>query len=72
MMILAHIDGSYLSESQAFSRVGGHFFKGDQEFNQSYNNGAVITISQLHKHLMTSASEAEWESLFLSTPGKKF
>ena len=44
MVLLAHIDASYLSESKARSRAGGHFFMSNNSTIPA-NNGAVVTIS---------------------------
>lgn len=63
MILNAHSDASYLSEPGSKSRAGGHFFlgkKGDRKFN----NGALLTLSSLIKHVVASATEAELAALF--------
>ena len=62
MMLDIHSDASYLSESESKSRAAGHFFLGKK--NESFNNGAIITISKIIKHVMSSASEAETVAIF--------
>ena len=66
MVLAAHSDASYLSESNARSRAGGHFFLSENdEFPK--NNGAIITISQIIKAVMSSAAEAELGALFINS-----
>ena len=66
MVLAAHSDASYLSETQARSRAGGHFFLSE---NKQYpdNNGAIITISQIIEAVMSSAAEAELGALFINS-----
>ena len=44
MVLAVHSDGSYLSESNARSRAGGHFFMSNESVDPP-NNGAVLTFS---------------------------
>ena len=45
MILAGHSDASYLSESKACSRAGGHFFlASDTEYPE--NNGTVHTVTQ--------------------------
>ena len=63
MILNLHCNASYLSEPKAKSRAGGHFWignKGDKDFN----NGAIVTLSSVIKHIMSSASESELAALF--------
>jgi hypothetical protein len=66
MVLAGHSDASYLSESNARSRAGGHFFmSNDVEFPP--NNGAVSTISQIIiKAVMSLAAEAKVGALFIN------
>ena len=64
MVLCAHNHGSYLLESKFRSLSGGIFFVA-QEFNQSDNNEAILTISQMIKNVMELASEAECTTLFI-------
>jgi hypothetical protein len=64
MVLAAHSDASYLSESNARSRAGGHFFlSSDSTIPQ--NNGAVLNIAHIIKHVMSSATEAELAGLYI-------
>ena len=65
MLLVAHSDASYLSESKARSRAGGHFFMSNDSVVPS-NNGSVLAISQIIKAVMSSAAEAELGSLFIN------
>ena len=65
MVLAIHSDASYLSESKARSRAGGHFFMSNNtEFPA--NNGAVLTIAQIIKAVMSSAAEAEIGAMFVN------
>ena len=65
MVLAIHSDASYLSESKARSRAGGHFFMStNTEFPA--NNGAVLTIAQIIKAVMSSAAEAEIGAMFVN------
>ena len=63
MVLCLHSDASYLSEPEGKSRAGGHFFLG-YEHDETFNNGNVLTLSKIIKHVMSSASEAETAALF--------
>ena len=63
MMLSLHSDTSYLSDPESKSRATGHFFLGKKN-NESFNNGAIMTISKIIKHVMSSASEAETAAIF--------
>jgi hypothetical protein len=56
---------SYLLETNACSRAGGHFFMSNDEAIPS-NNGAIITILQIIKAIMSSAVEAEIGALYIN------
>jgi hypothetical protein len=64
MVLAAHSDASYLNEPNARSRAGGHFFlSSDSTIPQ--NNGAVLNIAHIIKHVMSSATEAELAALYI-------
>lgn len=65
MILAAHSDASYLSESNARSRAGGHFFLSENDHYPN-NNGAVLTIAQIIKAVMSSAAEAELGALYIN------
>ena len=64
MVLAAHADASYLSEPNARSRAGGHFFLSS---NCQYpaNNGAILSIARIIKNVMSSAAEAELGALYI-------
>ena len=64
MMLAAHSDASYLSEPKARSRAGGHFFLSNNVEMPS-NNGAILNIAHIIKHVMSSATEAELAALYI-------
>ena len=63
MELALHSDASYLSEPNSKSRAAGHHFLTKRN-DESFNNGAILTLSKIIKHVMTSASEAETAALF--------
>jgi hypothetical protein len=64
MKLAAHSDASYLSEPKARSRAGGHFFLlSSAEIPP--NNGAILNIVHIIKHVMASATEAELAALYI-------
>ena len=65
MVLAVHSDASYLSESKARSRAGGHFFMSNDDAIPS-NNGAILNVSQIIKAVMSSDAEAELGALFIS------
>ena len=64
MKLAAHSDASYLSEPKARSRAGGHFFLSNGA-DIPPNNGAVLNIAHVIKHVMSSATEAELAALYI-------
>ena len=66
MILAVHSDASYLSEAKARSRAGGHFYLTKQN-DEEFNNGAVLTISTIMKHVLASASEAELAAMFYNS-----
>ena len=64
MVLAVHSNASYLSEPQARSRAGGHFFLSNNA-TIPQNNGAVLNIAHIIKHVMTSATEAELAALYI-------
>ena len=64
MKLSVHSDESCFSKLKARSRAGGHFFL----FNEAtipQNNGAIINIAHIIKHVMTSATESELAALYI-------
>ena len=64
MKLTVHSDASYLSEPKPRSRAGGHFFLSG-ETSVPGNNGAVLNIAHIIKHVMSSATEAELTTLYI-------
>lgn len=65
MVLAVHSDASYLCEPKARSRAGGHFFM-SSDTKMPPNNGAVLTVSQIIKAVMSSAAEAELGALYIN------
>jgi hypothetical protein len=63
MMLAVHTDTSYLSELGGKSRAAGHFYLTNRN-DEDFNNGAILTLSSIIKHVMSSASEAELAALY--------
>ena len=62
MKLAVHTDASYLSKPKAGSQSGGHFFLSN-EATMPQNNGAILNIAQIIKHVMTSSTESELAAL---------
>ena len=65
MILGVHSDASYLSEPNARSRAGGHFFLSDGT-DDAPPNGAILNTSQIIKSVMSSAAEAELGALYIN------
>jgi len=63
MILNIHSDASYLSEYYAKSRAAGHHYLGNLN-DPVFDNGTILTVSSIIKHVMSSASEAEIAALF--------
>jgi hypothetical protein len=60
MILHIHSDASYLSENEANSIAGGFFYMGSgNNTEKKLTNGAILIISKVLKHVMSSAAEAE-------------
>jgi hypothetical protein len=67
--MILHIpsDASYLSENEAKSRAGGFFNMGNTTKNdKKLTNGAILIVSKVLKHVMSSAAEAEIGAVFIN------
>jgi hypothetical protein len=58
-----HSDASYLSEKEAKSRAGGF---SSTKTDKKLTNGAILIISKVLKHVMSSAAEAEIGAVFIN------
>ena len=63
MTLALHSDASHLSEPHSKSRAGGHFYL-TRNNAMDLNNGAILTLSKIIKHVVGSASESEVAALF--------
>ena len=63
MLLAVHSDASYLSEPGSKSRAAGHHYLSKLN-DEHFNNLAVLTLTKIIKHVMSSASEAETAALF--------
>ena len=64
-VLVAHSDASYLSDTKSRSRAGGHFFRA-RDNAVPENNGAVHTVTQIIKTVMSSAAEVELGALYFN------
>ena len=65
MVLAGHSNASYLLEINARSRAGGHLFMSNDDTIPS-NSGAILTISQIIKAVMSSTAEAEIGALYIN------
>ena len=65
MVLAGHSNASYLSKSKARSQAGGHFFMSSNTAKPP-NNGTILTIAQITKAVISSATEAEVEALYIN------
>ncbi|KAL7481387.1 hypothetical protein ACHAW6_007070 [Cyclotella cf. meneghiniana] len=65
MILGVHSNVSYLSEPNASSRAGSHFFLSTNAPIPP-NNGAILNIAHIIKHVMASATEAELGALYIT------
>ena len=71
MILAVHSDAGYLNEPNARSRAGGYFYlSSDDTFPP--NNGAILNVAQIIKHVISSAAEAELGALFINAKEAKF
>ena len=63
MILAAHSDASYLSESKARSRAGAHIFLSNND-PIPQNNGPVLSISAVLRSVYGSVAEAELAALY--------
>jgi hypothetical protein len=65
MILSVHTDTLYLSKSGGKSRAAGHFHLSNCN-DKDFNNGAILTLSTIIKHVVLSASEVELAALYYS------
>jgi hypothetical protein len=59
-----HSDASYLSVSNARSRLGGLFFCGNKSPEQDTPNGSILNVASVIKKVIASAAESEVGACF--------
>jgi hypothetical protein len=59
MILHIHSDASYLSVSNALSRLGGLFFCGDKSPHEDNLNGSILNVASVIKNVVASAAESE-------------
>ncbi len=63
MVLSVHTDVSYLSKPSSKSQAASHFYLFNHH-DKDFNNGAILTLSTIIKHIMLSASKAELAALY--------
>jgi hypothetical protein len=64
MILHVHSDASYLSVSNARSRLGGLFFLGNKYPEQETLNGSILNVATVMKNVVASAAESEVGACF--------
>jgi hypothetical protein len=64
MILHIHSDASYLSVSNARSRLGGLFFCGDKPPQEDNINGSILNVASVIKNVVASAAESEVGACF--------
>jgi hypothetical protein len=67
MVLHIHSDASYLSVSNARSRLGGLFFLGNKSPEQDTKNGSILNVPAVIKNVVASAAESEVGACFHNT-----
>ena len=65
MQLAAHSDAGYLNENNAKSRASAHTYLSENVPMPPFN-GAILSIAQIIKYVMSSAAEAELAALFIT------
>ena len=65
MILAAHSDAGFNNESKARSRAGSQIFLSEIDPKPEWN-GAILTIAQIIKFVMSSAAEAELGALYIT------
>jgi hypothetical protein len=67
MILHIHRDASYLSISNARSRIGGLFFLGNKSPEQDTLNGSILNVAAVIKNVVASTAESEVGACFHNT-----
>jgi hypothetical protein len=63
MILVVHTDALYLSKQAGKSRASAHFYLTNHD-NKEFNNCAILMLSSIIKHVMSSASKAKLAALY--------
>ncbi len=63
MILTVRTDASYLLEQNSKSCASAHFYLTNHD-DKDFNNGAILMLSSIIKHIMSSASKAELAALY--------
>ena len=66
MILAAHADEGFITESKARSRAGDHIFI-LENYPKPKINGTVLTIAQIIRYVMVPAAEDEMAALYITT-----
>jgi hypothetical protein len=69
MILHIHSDASYISVSNARSRLGGLFFLGNTSPEQDTLNGSILNVASVIKNVVASAAESEVGACFHNSQG---
>ena len=64
MKLAVHSNASYLSKPKARSRAGGHFFL-SSDSTIPPNNGAILNVEHIIRHVMSSATAPKLAALYI-------
>ena len=65
MVLYAHSDAGFHNESKGLSRAGAHIFLSENDAMPRWN-GPVLTLAEIIKFVMSSASKAEVGAMFVT------
>lgn len=65
MILAGHSDAGFNNETKGRSRAGAHIFLSENDPSPRWN-GAVLTIAQIIKFVLSSAAESELGALFIT------
>ena len=65
MVLCAHSDAGFQNESKGRSRAGAHIFLSEIDAIPRWN-GSVLTLAKIITFFMSSASEAELGTIFIT------
>jgi hypothetical protein len=63
MVLSVHTDASYISKPHSKSQAASCFYLSNRN-DKDFNNGTILTLFTIIKHVMLSASKAEFSMLY--------